>query len=220
MNDDIEVVGEYVNNNVPVLLRCKKCGFEFKMNRSNIVARGVKCYNCENTRHRKEHEDFVNEIKEINPDIKIIGKYFNNITPIQCECLKCFNFWETKPTTLQQGKGCPFCKTSKGERRIKNFLDKNNIKYQTQYKFEDCKDIHQLPFDFFLEEYKTCIEYDGKQHFIPIESWGGEKELEKTKKHDNIKDIYCKENKIKLIRIPYYDYKKIEEILKEQLKLF
>ena len=100
MNDDIEVVGEYVNNNVPVLLRCKKCGFEFKMNRSNIVVRGVKCYNCENTRHRKEHEDFVNEIKEINPDIKIIGKYFNNITPIQCECLKCFNFWETKPTTL------------------------------------------------------------------------------------------------------------------------
>ena len=93
MNDDIEVVGEYVNNNVPVLLRCKKCGFEFKMNRSNIVVRGVKCYNCENTRHRKEHEDFVNEIKEINPDIKIIGKYFNNITPIQCECLKCFNFW-------------------------------------------------------------------------------------------------------------------------------
>lgn len=70
------------------------------MTRANITIRGVRCYKCENTRNRKEHEDFIKEMGEINPDIEIVGRYFNNTVPIKCKCLKCFNFWETRPTTL------------------------------------------------------------------------------------------------------------------------
>lgn len=82
-------------------------------------------------------------------------------------------------------------------------LDKNNIKYIREYKFIDCKNIKPLPFDFFLFEYNTCIEYDGEQHFKINKYFGGEKGLLKRQKNDNIKNEYCINNNIRLIRIKY-----------------
>ena len=46
-----------------------------------------------------------------------------------------------------------------------------------------------------------CIEYDGIQHFEPIKLFGGEKEFLKTQKKDRIKNEYCINNNIRLIRI-------------------
>ena len=64
------------------------------------------------------------------------------------------------------------------------------------------KDKRKLPFDFYLPGLNTCIEYDGRQHFeLKNGFWGGEKSLKLTQKHDKIKNLYCKENKIKLLRI-------------------
>ena len=62
----------------------------------------------------------------------------------------------------------------------------------------------------------VCIEYDGIQHFEPIERFGGKEEFSRTKIRDNIKTQYCKDNNIKLIRIPYWDFDNIEMILKKQ----
>jgi hypothetical protein len=61
----------------------------------------------------------------------------------------------------------------------------------------------------------TCIEYDGKQHFESIEYFGSEESLKKKKIKDFIKDNFCLKNKINLIRIPYYDFDKIEKIIEE-----
>ena len=71
-----------------------------------------------------------------------------------------------------------------------------------QSTFEKCKAYSLLPFDFFIEG-KYIIEYDGRQHFYPIEIWGGEEGLAITRAHDLIKNKYCFDNKIPLIRIPY-----------------
>ena len=76
----------------------------------------------------------------------------------------------------------------------------------------ECKNIKSLLFDFFIPKYNTCIEFDGEQHFRPINFMGGIDKFEKTKINDNIKTIFCQENNIKLIRIPYYDIDKIEII--------
>lgn len=62
-----------------------------------------------------------------------------------------------------------------------------------------------LPFDFYLPELNICIEYDGEQHFKENRHFGGKEYLEKTKYHDQIKNEYCKNNNIKLIRIKYCD---------------
>ena len=92
---------------------------------------------------------------------------------------------------------------SRGEIKIAQILNENNISYKEQYCFQDCKNNHCLPFDFYLPDYNICIEYDGKQHFQPVEYFGGEKEFQHTKINDKIKTQYCKDHDIKLVRIPY-----------------
>ena len=54
------------------------------------------------------------------------------------------------------------------------------------------------------------IEADGQYHYQPIY---GEKRLKDVKKNDKIKDDYCKNNNIPLIRIPYFKIRKAEEII-------
>ena len=90
------------------------------------------------------------------------------------------------------------------ELKVQQYLIKNKINFIEQYKLKDCKDKLPLPFDFYLTDYNVFIEVDGKQHFKPV--LGGKESFETRKKHDDIKNQYCKENNLTLIRIPYYDF--------------
>lgn len=105
----------------------------------------------------------------------------------------------------------PRSSMSLGETKVKNILRDLKIDFLAQHRFPNCKNIHTLPFDFYLPEYRTCIEYDGQQHYMPVARFGGEETFELNKLRDEIKDRFCKENKIKLIRIPYKDYKKLSK---------
>jgi very-short-patch-repair endonuclease len=83
-------------------------------------------------------------------------------------------------------------------------LDSLNIKYFYNNSLPGCKyKSKSLRFDFYLPDYKTCIEYDGEQHFKPIKRFGGEDRYKISLERDNIKNIWCKENLINLIRISY-----------------
>ena len=103
------------------------------------------------------------------------------------------------------GQGCMSCKTSKGEVFIKDFLIKNCISFIQQYKFDDCRDKKQLSFDFYLKNLNICIEFNGKQHYEPIEYFGGINSLKSQIKRDLIKREYCENNNILLIIIRYDD---------------
>ena len=121
-----------------------------------------------------------------------------------------------------EGNGCPMCQNSKGEMKIKKYLMDNNIKYEPQKRFKDCRDKKPLPFDFYLPDYNMCIEFDGEQHFKPVRfynmSWEhAEKAFQRTVNHDNIKNEYCKNNNIKLIRISYINIKNVDIILNNLL---
>ena len=107
---------------------------------------------------------------------------------------------------------------SLGELEVKNWLESHNIRYEFQKRFKDCKDKQCLPFDFYLPEYNICIEYDGEQHYKKC-SFQTQQEFENAIKRDKIKDEYCKKNNIKLIRIPYFEFKNIKKILKKQIPL-
>jgi hypothetical protein len=76
-----------------------------------------------------------------------------------------------------------------------------------QYKFDGCRNKLPLPFDFYLPEYNTCIEFDGEQHYSINDFFGGKEAFVKLKINDSIKDEYCRISKINLIRI-----KKLEDI--------
>ncbi|MDD4695867.1 MAG: hypothetical protein PHW42_05495 [Patescibacteria group bacterium] len=124
------------------------------------------------------------------------------------------------------GRRCPACKESKGEKEISKFLINNNIKYIFQKEYNRLIGLGgcNLRFDFSIPSLNINIEFDGEGHFKPIDFNGegieiAKEKFEILKCHDKLKNEYCKKYKIKLIRIPYWDFDNIEEILKKELKL-
>ena len=109
------------------------------------------------------------------------------------------------PNNHLNNNGCPRCKESKGEKEIREWLINNKIKYKPQHRFPECKNILTLPFDFYLPEHNTCIEFNGRQHYEPINKWGGIENLKEIQRRDKIKMEYCQNNNIPLIIIKYND---------------
>ena len=127
----------------------------------------------------------------------------------KCRC-DCGNITYVSTSERKNIQSCG-CLVSYGEEKIQKILEKLDIKYEKQKKFQDCKYKYVLRFDFYLPESNICIEYDGVQHFYPIPTMGGEEKFLEAKKRDLIKDNYCKDNHIPLIRIPYTDLDKIDD---------
>jgi len=69
----------------------------------------------------------------------------------------------------------------------------------------ECSFFLSASFDFYLPNLNTCIEFDGQQHYNIIEHFGGEKILIENQVRDDIKNKYCLENNIKILRIKYDD---------------
>ena len=219
INPNIEVLGEYVGARTPILHKCKIDNHEWETI-PNRVLRKAGCPICGNRRISqklsKTHKKYVKEVSICNPDIEVLGEYAGTKTPILHKCKKDGHEWMITPSNVLSGKGCPQCKESKGERIVRQWLERNKVIYKSQYKFPDCKDKCALPFDFYLPEYNTCIEYDGGQHFFPVNFSGEgaeytEQQFKTIQYHDQIKNQYCADNGITLLRIPYF--KNIEEEL-------
>lgn len=123
-----------------------------------------------------------------------------------------------QPNGHLNGSGCSACNQSKGEKAVRLFLKKNNIKFIQQMKFTECKDKKQLPFDFYIEKINMLIEFDGRQHQEPVTFFGGVDALNDRKKKDTIKNDYAKNNFIGLIRIT--DRNRIEQILSPWIEIY
>ena len=81
-------------------------------------------------------------------------------------------------------------------------MEENGILYEREYTFTK---LPKLRFDFYLPHHNVVIEYDGKQHFQPVKIFGGKEEFRKVKNRNKLKDDFCLENRIKMIRIPYWE---------------
>lgn len=225
LSPTIKVISKYKNSQLPVKCSCNICGNIWETVANNL-SNGKGCPKCAiNKRTQnitKTKDAFISELYQINSDIEIIGEYINSNTPITCKCKVDNNIWKALPLNLLKGTGCPVCQNSHGEKAISAILDDLNIKYIPQYKFNDCKNIRSLPFDFYLPNFITCIEYDGQQHFKPVKFGGctiqqATKSFEKTKENDFIKNKYCQDNNINLIRIKYSEFNNIRNIIKKEI---
>lgn len=113
------------------------------------------------------------------------------------------------------------CILSSNNMYIDKLLRNNEINHESEYRvFIDGK---WYRFDFYLPEYNLFIEYDGEQHFKPVTFGGISKEdaehnLQQTQERDKIKDKYCKNNNINLLRIPYWEKQNIETIISNHLQ--
>ena len=119
---------------------------------------------------------------------------------------------------LNRGCGCPICRESKLEKRIRTFLTDNKIKFTAQETFDW---LGKQTVDFYLPEFKTAIECQGGQHFRAIEKFGGEENFNILKKRDERKKRLCEENGVKIlyyseerIKFPYKVFTNLEELKK------
>ena len=196
------VIFKNVRDRIKII--CPKHGI-FEQVASNHLHNKNKCFHCLTESKRLTNEEFIKKSNIIhnNKYDYSVTNYINCLNNVKIIC-PLHGVFEQNSNNHLQGYGCPHCKESRGEREICKLLDTNNIRYIRQYKFDDCKGKkNKLPFDFYLTDFNTCIEFDGELHFTSNYYFGGEKRLKETEINDKIKTEYCNKNKINLLRIKY-----------------
>lgn len=225
-SDKIIALEEYsTNRNIPILHRCNECGFEWKTTPHNLLS-GEGCPNCKKKTiselKKKSQEQYEQELREVWGDrVILVDEYKTTDTPIYHMCGKCGHKWKVSPHNLLSGRGtcCPKCNMSKGEVAIDVFLTNNNIKYEfNRPVFEWLIFEKKMKPDFWLPDYNLVIEYNGEQHYMPIEQFGGEDGFKVTQLRDELKRKQLNEHGVDLLEIPYWEYNNISKILDKKLK--
>lgn len=181
---------------------------------------GTRCPKCAGNA-KKTDEEFKKEVYElVGGEYTFLEEYKGARVKIKCRhnVDDCSRYeWDTSPNNFLTGYRCPRCNESKGEQQIRKYLEDSNIKYKREYSFDGLLGVGGLPlrFDFAIfnnDKLGFLIEYDGEFHF---NKYYDAQNFEMIQLHDKHKNQYCKDNNIPLLRIPYWKFDNIEEILNE-----
>lgn len=209
-------------------IQCGICGYIFTTNYASFYNSNGYCPTCALKSQIKKstlsQDDLIKNTSRkgkcylVNPkDYK--RAYERNLKFI---CDECGEIYTCDYQHYHDGQiRCTKCSTknnSLGEYLIMKYLDLHNIKYIQQYRIQDCKYKKPLPFDFYLPDYDLLIEFDGIQHFQMTKK-DTKESFELRKLRDSIKDEFCRNNDIDLLRIKYLDRDNIETILDKKLDI-
>ena len=215
-NGQIIALEPYKHSKISLKVQHIKCGKIWDISPRVVLRCG--CHACAN---RKSNQEFLRELEIVHRgEITALEPYQTNRQKIKVQH-KCGHQWATVPSDLiLKEHGCPWCASSKGNKKIATILSDNKITFISEARFDSCKHKIKLPFDFFLSEYNALIEFDGEQHFVSIDFWGGEKGLVERQLRDEIKNRWAEENNMKLFRIKFDEdlSHKMEAILGELTK--
>ncbi|MED1404899.1 zinc-ribbon domain-containing protein [Bacillus mycoides] len=212
----IDIIDKYISSQQKIKHKCNICNNEWDVIPNNLL-KGQGCPVCENAiRHiksRKTNDEYVKEVFEKHGDtIIVISNYGQNKHKVKHKCNTCNNEWEALPTNILKGSGCPKCNESRGEKLITIILESLNVSFDSQVSFAKLgfNKHPRLTCDFIVygdNKPIFVIEYNGRQHYEPLEFFGGLEGYEKTKKRDNIKRKMLREKGIQVIDIPYTETK-------------
>lgn len=223
VNPNIEILSEYKNNKTKVDCRCKIDGYVWSARPNNLLSSNTGCPKCAYYRNRT-HEDFVKRMANVNTDIIICGKYTRMSDRILVKCKVCGHKWNPTALKLIQGRGCPVCCESKGEKSIRAWLNERNFYFESQKNFDNLVGLcgKPLSYDFYIPHSNMLIEYQGEQHERPIDFNGFGKEYAKEQfkkqlEHDKRKREYAESHHIELLEIWYTSFDNIAKILADKL---
>lgn len=214
---------DYIDTTVNIELKCNECEAVFWDRPSNHLhsvksnkIQVSRCPNCKDFVRNLTTEEFIEKAVAMHADKYDYSEveYKDAKTKITIRCKACdVKFKQTSNNHLAPREnnlgGCPTCSflnpsiESRGEKLIAEYLSNNKIEFTRQYINPECKYIKALRFDFYIPSLNLIIEYDGLQHFIPVEHWGGEENLKKTQQRDEVKNNWAKQNGLILIRFRY-----------------
>lgn len=226
----INFLSDYIGFEKNIKCQCTKCGYIWKTMPKTLAQGKYYCPKCahkiNSIKRCKTHEEFENELFLINPNITLLGRYHKSKDKIKCKCNICGYEWNSKASNLiHEQIRCPACSSSKSEDLLAHILDKLGFIYKRQVSFSECRYKLPLRFDFIIYDDSGAIlfacEYDGEQHYKPItynNKTSGENSLLQTQIRDSIKNEYCKQCNIPLIRIPYWEKDNMESFLCNKIK--
>lgn len=206
----LEMLYRYKNNKTYVRCKCD-CGNEKIIDMNNIINGSIRSCGCLESESRYSRKHFIDitgrrfgKLIALEPTNE---KYSNGSIIWKCLC-DCGNITYANYSNLKNGQvtSCGCNHSSQWENHIDNLLKEYNINFESQKRFSDCTNsdgTSTLPFDFYIENINTIIEYDGEHHFKSIPYWGGDEKFFKTQQNDNIKNKFCEANNITLLRLPY-----------------
>lgn len=201
---------QYTNNSSKVTIVCSVHG-DFLKSPGNHIGSKQGCPACGNSRagfkHRTDLDTFTKQAREVHGSRYDYSEaiYVNNQTKLTIKCDK-HGAFPQRPANHLSGNGCPHCRSSKGETKIRVWLEEKGIEFEQQKKYPDLiGKVRELPFDFYIPSKNMVIEFDGKQHFEPNEKFGGESAFVRTQLNDAKKNRYCKKNGIRIERIVYQE---------------
>ena len=214
--NEIEVLSEYITSAGKLNYRHIPCGRVYTSTPDNLLnSRGCKPCSMKRfaERTRKTMDEFRIEVERRYPgDFEILSGYRGSKVNIEVKQISCGHVFSVTPSNLLGGSGCPQCNVSRGERKISQVLDSLGVEYYMEWKIGGRRGSTPR-FDFYIPSKKAYIEYDGRQHFEAIERWGGEDGLRGVQSRDRIKNIYCEKIGCPLLRIPHWDFHKIDTIV-------
>lgn len=196
----------YTNKLGKVLIRCPKHDYTWEVVAQNAAVGKLKCPKCHKEEYQQNNSmsesEFINKANIIHRNKYDYSEmqYINMRTKIHIKCPK-HGIFEQLPSNHLSGSGCPKCKRSKGEELIAEYLNNYSIKFQEQFiiPYQD----KRILVDFYLPEYNIFIEYNGIQHYIAMDYFGGELRLTQQQNRDQYLREYCKNEGVILIEIKY-----------------
>ncbi|WP_052410267.1 PDDEXK family nuclease [Paenibacillus durus] len=222
--------GEYRNNKTKMQAKHSVCGRVFFISPHRFLAaykeRKGGCPDCTmqrvvNARRGDPAEQNARIQEALGDDYVLLSSYVNSRTKVSVKHLVCGTSFSATPNNiLSKGSRCPGCKISKGEDAIRKHLESIDVTFAREYRTPDCKHINTLPFDFavFGEGHVVLlIEFDGEQHFEQKDFFGGRPALLARKRNDRIKNEYCSRSRTPLLRIPYWKFDQIPELINSYL---
>ncbi len=212
----------YVNNCTKVCITCPVHGDFWQKPAKHLNGRG--CLKCSKVA-RITNEEI--DIRISNKNIARISDYKTG-HKMKWKCLKpkCNHIWTTTYSHISNDRGCPRCNISKGNRKLVDISEKNNLIFETEKTFDDCrnpKTNRMLKFDMCIfnidGSIKCLVEFDGEQHEnqeIHDKFFGkGKNSFSDLLFRDRLKNTYCESKNLKLIRINFRDTYHVEDIFKE-----
>lgn len=199
---------------------CEKCNSEFEQTPRRIIVEKIYGCNCCVTK-KKTHQEFLDTLgEETLKEYEVLEEYVNIDSKIQFKHKVCDTIFSLTPyqfVTRHKKQYCPICyyKKSGGEITIAKFLEENQIDYQKEFIFPD---LPRYRYDFFVPSFNMVLEFDGAQHFYPINFFGGQKGFEEQQKRDQVKNQYCLNHNITILRIPYNEIDYLNQILYQIFK--
>lgn len=176
--------------------------------------------------HLKGHEVIKKRLEELiamcnlvhdfkySYDIKNY-KNLNSVIDINCSL---HGIFQLKAASHIYGSCCSKCDEYFFNKNVISFLNRYHINYSKQYRFKECRNKYELPFDFYIPSMRVCIDFRGKQNYEPSKYFGGVESYNQLLINNRIKLEYCEEHFIELIIVKYDQIEDIHQILWESLK--